>query len=1219
MIKGLVKRRAAINMTNDNPKTILLVEDEAIIAMAEKSTLEKYGYIVIHANTAEKAVRVVTEEPVIDLILMDIDLGHGMDGTEAAVEILREHDLPLVFLSSHIEPEIVAKTEGITSFGYIVKNTGETVLLASIKMAFRLFDIKKKDEVKEKELFLQSLILDQIHDSVTVTDFEGNIIYVNSAVAKTLGRTREKLLNQSIEIFGEDTGQGTAQKEILATTLHEGSWQGEVVNYKPGGEPRTLLSRTQIIHDQNGKPIGLCGVSSDITEQKLAEERMRVMSEMLDNAPSSITVHDSGGRFLYANRKTFDIHGFEQAEFMEKNLSEINIPESVKLFAERTRQIDENEEASFEVGHCMKDGSILSLEVVAKKVNWGGQPAILSIATDITARKQVEESLKEKTRLLQNITDNMFDLVALTDPLGFFKFVGRSHQILGYDLDSLIGRNAMEFVHPDDLPEISAAFEDSLAAGRDNRKAEYRYRCADGSYIWLETVGRFITDENGNVAELLFSSRDVTDRKKAEESLRESEQKYRLIFENSPLGLLHFNSEGVITACNDNFMGIIGSSREALIGLNMCNLPDRKIVAAVREALKGRNGFYEDNYHSVTATKVTPIRALFTTIRDNEGNFLGGTGIIEDVTERWKTEDALRESESFKSTLLESLPVPVFNKDAAGLYQGFNRAFEDFFGLGKDDLIGKSVFDINPPELARLYHEKDAELFTQGGIQVYDSQIKNKKGEIRDVVFHKAALTDASGNVTGLIGAILDITDRKKAEEKLRAAEDMYRNIFMNSQIGLFRSEVDTGVIVDANDAFAVFAGFSDRASLLGAPFNVTERYIDPVERHKMIAALTEHGEVHNFEVRFKKNDDTVIWIRFSAKLVKDKGWIEGVAEDITDWKRADDVLRESEERYRLLFQYSPLGIYVADRDGNILDANERLLVILGSPSIEATKKINVLTLPVLLENGYSDTFRRCVDSNTLLSMEFSYTSLWGKTTFASNYLVPVADASGKVVKVFTLIEDITMRKQNEERIRSLLNEKELLLKETHHRIKNNMNVVYSLLLLQANAVNDVAAKGVLDDAAGRVQSMAVLYDKLYRSDIQHELSMKDFLPSLVEEILAVNPGAVPVKTDIRIDDIVVSAKILSSLGILINELITNSIKYAFKDMSGGMIFVSAAKKDDEITIMYRDNGVGLPETVSLEASTGFGMQLITMLVRQIKGTVEITRDHGTGFVIRFS
>ena len=955
-------------MTNDNPKKILLVEDEAIIAMMEKNILEKYGYNVIHANTGENAVRIVQAESGIDLILMDIDLGRGMDGTEAAEMILREHDLPLVFLSSHIEPEIVEKTEGITSYGYIVKNTGETVLIASIKMAFRLFEVKKKDEAKEKELFLQSLILDQIHDNVTVTDFAGNIMYVNSAVVDMVGRSREQILNQSIEIYGEDSVRGATQKEILETTLQDGSWQGEVVNFKPDGEARILHSRTQIIHDQHGNPIALCGVSSDVTAQKLTEERMRVMSEMLDNAPSSITVHDSSGVFLYANRKTFDVHGYEEADFMSKNLREIDIPESDELFAERIKQIDENGEASFEVGHYRRDGSVLSLEVVAKKVNWGGQPAILSIATDITERKRIEGALNEKTRLLQNITDNMFDLVALTDPQGFFKFVGRSHQILGYDLDSLIGRNAMDFVHPDDLPNISAAFEDSMTTGKDDRKAEYRYLCADGSYIWLETVGRFINDENRNVVELLFSSRDVTDRKKVEESLRESEQKYRFIFENSPLGLLHFDSEGIITACNDNFVSIIGSSREALVGLNMCTLPDNKIVAAVRDSLEGCNGFYEDYYHSVTASKVTPIRALFTSIRDSEGDFLGGTGIIEDITERRKTEDALR----------------------------------------------------------------------------------------------------------------------------------------------------------------------------------------------------------------------------------------------------------ESEERYRLLFQYSPLGIYIADREGNILDANERLLTILGSPSLEATKKINVMKFPVLIESGYSDAFRKCVDSNTIVSMEFSYTSLWGKTTFASNYLVPVADDAGKVVKVFTLIEDITTRKQNEERIKSLLNEKELLLKETHHRIKNNMNVVHSLLLLQANRMDDGAGKEILDDAAGRVQSMAILYDKLYRSDIQHELSMKDFLPSLIEDIIAVTPGAVPVKTDIRIEDIVVSAKILSSLGILLNELIANSMKHAFKDLADCLITISAEKKDDKITITYSDNGVGLPEVVTPETSTGFGMQLISMLVRQIKGTVEIIRDHGTGFVIRF-
>lgn len=137
---------------NMNRTTILLVEDEAINAIVGKKTLEKYGYDVIISNSGEKAVDLVNKTSGIDLILMDIDLGSGIDGTEAAVEILKEHDLPLVFLSSHTEPEVVEKTEGITSYGYIVKNSGETVLIASIKMAFRLFAEKEIVKLHEKEL-----------------------------------------------------------------------------------------------------------------------------------------------------------------------------------------------------------------------------------------------------------------------------------------------------------------------------------------------------------------------------------------------------------------------------------------------------------------------------------------------------------------------------------------------------------------------------------------------------------------------------------------------------------------------------------------------------------------------------------------------------------------------------------------------------------------------------------------------------------------------------------------------------------------------------------------------------------------------------------------------------------------------------------------------------------------------------------------------------------
>jgi CheY-like chemotaxis protein len=143
-------------MNVENQKTILLVDDETIIAMAEKVTLEKFGYEVIIANNGEAAIAAVEKKPAIDLILMDINLGTGIDGTEAAAIILKKHDLPVVFLSSHMEPEVVAKTEKITSYGYVVKASSGTVLDASIKMAFKLFEAKIKE--KEKELQMEGAL-----------------------------------------------------------------------------------------------------------------------------------------------------------------------------------------------------------------------------------------------------------------------------------------------------------------------------------------------------------------------------------------------------------------------------------------------------------------------------------------------------------------------------------------------------------------------------------------------------------------------------------------------------------------------------------------------------------------------------------------------------------------------------------------------------------------------------------------------------------------------------------------------------------------------------------------------------------------------------------------------------------------------------------------------------------------------------------------------------
>ena len=186
---------------------------------------------------------------------------------------------------------------------------------------------------------------------------------------------------------------------------------------------------------------------------------------------------------------------------------------------------------------------------------------------DITQRKASETALIEQKRLLQSITDNVFDLIALTDMDGKFLFLGRSHAILGDDLDWLIGHNVMEFVHPDDADRVRLEFASFLTCDESTPRVEYRYRCADGQYIWLETVGRHIPATYGGESRLLFSSRDVSERKRAEQDLAESEERFKALH-NASFGGIAIHDRGIILECNLGLSELTGYSLDELVGMD---------------------------------------------------------------------------------------------------------------------------------------------------------------------------------------------------------------------------------------------------------------------------------------------------------------------------------------------------------------------------------------------------------------------------------------------------------------------------------------------------------------------------------------------------------------------------------------------------------------------------------------------------------------------------
>jgi two-component sensor histidine kinase len=206
-----------------------------------------------------------------------------------------------------------------------------------------------------------------------------------------------------------------------------------------------------------------------------------------------------------------------------------------------------------------------------------------------------------------------------------------------------------------------------------------------------------------------------------------------------------------------------------------------------------------------------------------------------------------------------------------------------------------------------------------------------------------------------------------------------------------------------------------------------------------------------------------------------------------------------------------------------------------------------------------------------------------------------------------------------EDRIKSLLREKDLILKEAHHRIKNNMGTVSSLLSLQAAGHESSSCKVILEEAANRIQGMMLLYDRLYHAGGLDDLSVGEFLPQLVRQISDVFDKSSRVRTVVEAEDFTMCARALSAVGIIINELITNSMKYAFMAKEEGLIRVTATKEGSVATVVYEDDGPGLPDGVGFDNSAGFGMKLVSMLAEQAGGSIRIERGGGARFVLELA
>lgn len=392
-----------------------------------------------------------------------------------------------------------------------------------------------------------------------------------------------------------------------------------------------------------------------------------------------------------------------------------------------------------------------------------------------------------------------------------------------------------------------------------------------------------------------------------------------------------------------------------------------------------------------------------------------------------------------------------------------------------------------------------------------------------------------------------------------------------------------------------------------------------------LILAWIKSGErVTHYETLRRRKDGSIVDVSLSVSPIKDANGkvvsASTISRDITDNKKMELKIQESEEKFREVFNNANDAIFLhpIEIDGNpgkFTEVNDVACQRLGYAREEL--------LEMGPENIESDQNRQIPHFMKIIQSE-------GTATFESIQLtkdgsqIPVEMNShifnlrGEKM-ILSIARDITRRKQNEAQLRQSLEEKELLLKEIHHRVKNNLNVISSLLNLQSKYIKDKAALAVFQESQRRARSMALIHKMLYQSTDLKCINFGDYIKTLTEELFRTYVTGDNIQLDLDVGEVLLDINTAVPLGLIVNELVSNSLKHAFPNNLEGEITVKFHKRGEQYNFIVADTGVGFPEDLNFEKTDSLGMRLVNTLVDQIDGTMELERENGTCFIIKFT
>jgi PAS domain S-box-containing protein len=1135
---------------------------------------------------------------------------------------------------------------------------------------FDITDLKMAEIALEKSEETLSMILHNIDDFIYNVEFNPDgsrfFNYLGDQVERITGLSKEDYIKKVTERSVTDLiHPDDLPNVLLAAEEMKDKKSVTVFQYRflQNQTKKYIWVEEKVFphFSKEGNIIRIFGVVSEITEKKLAEQSIIDSEEkyrnLFEKNMAGVFQTTTDCRMVDCNEAFMHIFGYSSKEEIMR-ISSKDLYFSNEDREKYIRELRKNKNLyNYELLHRRKDNSRawvlanVSLTYDEKR----NEEFIVGSLSDITELKKANEALAENEEKFRLLFDATNDAILILDEEKISDCNERSIDTFGCTADQM-NRKLCDGIHiadlspkfqPDGTPsteKIKLKIKDVLNGN--SQMFYWRFNRIDGAPFDAEvSLNQFSLNNKIFVQAII---RDITARLKAEMALRESEDRFKMLSNATIEGII-FTDNGVIIDSNDQFAFMYGfESRKQIIGKNIDDfLYDQSDIDKVNKIIAASS---EEKFEVKSKRKDGTLVWV-----ESKGKFLPYYGrklrvsVVYDITDRKLKEQEIQDSrESFMNLTELSPNGSIIHTD--GIIQYANPTVLKFLGFDSaGEIIGKNILDYLSPEQRIKSSERIERIKNGDNVGYTEFSVKTKDGNQVEIAVQSVKIMYNGKEAIHVIVSDLsqqkelqkeklraqlaeetnlllekEIQERKETEQRLWETQMFTTNMF-NSSLDMIMASDRNNFITQINNAVVKTFGYESN-EIIG--MHPQKLYASEEEFELVRRGLLEKGNFTGEIKNLRKNGEEFISYLSATVLRNTQGKIigtMGISRDITETLKSQRKIREQDAKIRSIFDNAAnMLIWTIDRqyklrsfNTNFKEVMEKNFNVYPKLGMNLKELIKSMIHPddfSITIKGFEKSFK---GENT--ETEASFKSINNSVIWMETFINPIFLEDGSIEEISCISHEITEKKQTESQIRQSLKEKEVLLKEVHHRVKNNLQVISSILNLQSSYVKDDQTLSILRESQNRIKSMSFIHESLYQTKNFSSINFSDYIINLSNNLFhsyQIFDNFIDLKLDIQPVNLNLDQAI--PCGLIVNELITNALKYAFKGRKRGIIFIGITEEGKTVSVRIEDNGVGLPKGFDYLKSETLGLQLVVTLVEQLDGKLELKSDKGTKFLITF-